>query len=126
METYAIDSETRVDFDPDDRVRDVRGACDSRSAADTGALPGFVGEARRDDPDARWGEAAHGDLFAEECGGSAANLDGAHALRNRQPGHRHQQHDLPVRGHVCGWLHFCVPGYSRPVRIRGQVHDAAY
>src|SRR6266851_206396 len=52
----------------------------SRGATDAGRLCATIRQARSDDPDARWREAAHGDLFAEGYAGAAAALDESNAV----------------------------------------------
>src|SRR4029077_12170258 len=102
MRTYAIDLEAWLDFCFDCRISGIGDDGLSRDAADARELRKFARKARRDDSDAGWRETAHRNLFAEERGGSPADLDGAHALRHCEPGWGRQQHDLPLRGHVCG------------------------
>jgi len=49
----------------------------------------------------RDGVKLHTEIYSPKNAGEALPiLMVAHALRNRQPGHRHQQHDLSLRGHV--------------------------
>src|SRR5260370_13593514 len=81
-ERYATDSQTCRSV-VDSCLRGGFGcAVVSGGAADAAELCGTVREERSDDPDAGRREAAYGDLFAEECGRGAADLDESNALRN--------------------------------------------
>jgi len=66
----------------------------SCGAADAAELCGALREERSDDSDARRGEAAYGDLFAEERDRGAADADDSDALRHFRIRQGREQHAL--------------------------------
>ncbi len=87
-------------------------------------------QARGDDSDARWGQAAHGDRAAEGRQERADRAD-AHALRCQWP-HRtaglaaYEGPAVCRRRRLRGRrLHPCVSGRARQIRFRGRLRDDA-